>query len=125
MTGGELFVSWYTVLVCFRVFLLSGDLPWHLWDKCRDQYSCDKLEEMQGDTILGQSAHLNFRISCMAAPMECWMVLEEVYCVVWEKCKYAGGVPLFVRGNEGRIYERGLFNFRDRLIKYMITWKSH
>ena len=52
-------------------------------------------------------------------------MLEEVYCVVWEKCKYTGGVPLFVGENEGRIYERGLFSFRDRLIKYMITWKSH
>ena len=74
MTGGELFVSWYTVLVCFRVFLLSVDLPWHLWDKCRDQYSRDKRGEMQGDTILGERALLNFRILCMAAPMECWMV---------------------------------------------------
>ena len=29
---------------------------------------------MQGDTILGQGARLNFRILCMAAPMQCWMV---------------------------------------------------
>ena len=40
----------------------------------RDQYKWAELEEMQGDTILGQSARMNFRISCMAAPMECWMV---------------------------------------------------
>ena len=39
--------------------------------------------------------------------------------------QYMGGVPLFVGGNERRIYERGLFSFRDRLIKFMITWKSH
>ena len=52
-------------------------------------------------------------------------MLGEVYCVAWEKCKYTGGVPLFVGGNERRIYERGLFSFRDRLIKFMITWKSH
>ena len=56
------------------IFLLQGELPWHLWDKCRDHYSWNEWEEMQGDTVLGQSARLNFRISCMAAPMECWMV---------------------------------------------------
>ena len=118
MTLGELCVSWYTVLVCFRVFLLSGDLPWHLWDKCRDQYSRDKRGEMQGDTILGQSARLNFQISCMAVPMG---LLGEVYCMAWEKCKYTGGVPQFVGGNEGRIYERRLFSFREWLKQFMVT----
>jgi len=44
-------------------------------------------------------------------------LLGEVYCVAWEKCKYTGGVPLFVGGNERRIYERGLFSFRDRFNK--------
>ena len=55
-------------------FLLQGELLWHLWDKCQDQYSCDEWEEMQADTILRLGACLNFRVSCMAAPMECWMV---------------------------------------------------
>ena len=64
-----------------------GSCPWHLWDKCQDQYSWDEWEEMQGYTILGQGAHLNFRISCMAVPR--WL-LEEVYCMAWEKCKYTG-----------------------------------
>ena len=50
-------------------FLLLGELLWHLWDKCRDQYNWDEQEEMQGDAILGQSTRLNFRISCMTAPM--------------------------------------------------------
>ena len=31
-----------------------GSCPWHLWDKCQDQYSWDEWEEMQGDTILRQ-----------------------------------------------------------------------
>ena len=74
MTRGELCVSWNTVLVCIREFLVLGEMSWHLWDKCQDQYSWDEREEMQGDMILGQSVCLNFRISCMAAPMECWMV---------------------------------------------------
>ena len=51
--------------------------------------------------------------------------MEEVYCMVWEKCKYTGGVPLFVGGNEGRIYERGLFSFRECLKQFMVTWKLH
>ncbi len=38
--------------------------------------------------------------------------------------QYMGRVPLFVGGNEGRIYER-VIQFRDRFIQYMITWKSH
>ena len=59
VTVGELFVSWYSVMACIQVCLLQGEQAWHLWDKCRDQYSRDKPEEMQGDTILGQSAHLN------------------------------------------------------------------
>ncbi len=57
-----------------EIIWCRGRWPWHLWDKCQDQYSWDEWEEMQGDTILGQSAHLNFRIVSMAAPMECWMV---------------------------------------------------
>ncbi len=35
-----------------RVFVVGGAA---LGDKCRDQYSCDELEEMQGD---------NFRAEC-------------------------------------------------------------
>ena len=55
-------------------FFKSGEFPWHLWNKCQDQYRWDEPEEMQGDMILGQSTRLNFRILCMAAPMQCWMV---------------------------------------------------
>ena len=60
--------------MCNKEFLKQGECPRHLWDKCSDQYSGMETEEMQGDTILGQSTRLNFRILCMAAPMQCWMV---------------------------------------------------
>ena len=72
MRVGELLLRWYAVLVCFREFLLSVDLPWHLWDKCRDQYSPEKRGEMQGDTILGERVLLNFRILCMVGHSLSW-----------------------------------------------------
>ncbi len=74
MKLGEVGVSQYTQLVCMRVFVAWGNVQKRLCHNLQDQYSCGDLGEMQADTILRQGTCLNFRISCMAAPMECWMV---------------------------------------------------
>ncbi len=50
---------------------------------------------------------------------------EELYGMAGEECQYTHRVPGLVVGNEGRIYERGLFSFREWLIQFMITWQLH
>ena len=138
MTGGDFSVRWYTVLVCISEILEQGELALHLWDKCRDQYSWNEWEEMQGDTVLGQSVRLNFQIVCMVAQSWCSRnergtvlpLLSGMPLRLRGRCTgICSGRPTFVLGRqvfgEGRIYERGLFSFRDWLIQYMITWKSH
>ena len=134
MTRGDFCVRWYTVLVCISEFLEQGELALHLWDKCRDQYSWNEWEEMQGDTVLGQSARLNFQIVCMVA--QSWCGRNERGTVLHflsgmpllGRCTgICSGRPTFVLGRqvfgEGRIYERGLFSFREWLKQFMITWQ--
>ena len=48
-----------------------------------------------------------------------------LYWVTGEKCQYTHRVPGIVVGNDGRIFERRLFSFREWLKQFMVTCQWH